>query len=561
MKNFGVVYKTFYLLICAASFGVCSETCVSRDYGNGGTVCVCTDSRCHTIPPVQRLPSNQYVVYTSNKQGERLTKSVKTLSNSPPKECRISYSDRICDNNDNSSIKICGERDLNPWVVYKEGRPYFPSALDTVNPNVYIDTHIQFQKIIGFGGAFTDSTGLNIKDMSSLLQDHLMRSYFSEEGLEYNMGRVPMGSTDFSIRAYSYMDSEDEDVDCVDPTLRSFQLAQEDFEFKIPYIQEAMRISPSLQLFASAWVAPKVFKENNSYRGTMGFIKRELYELYAKYFVTFLDKYLQNGVNFWGISTGNEPFVGMLHWDGIPGVLWMPDDLGLWVRDYLGPAIKHSAHKNIKLITVDDQRSLIPRVLQKIMFDQQTFDLIDGIGLHWYLDTDNNTHLLDKTHMLYPTKFMLGTEACAGDFENNVRLGNWTRAELYAKDIIQDLNHWVQGWVDWNMVLNTKGGPSLAGPVDSPIIANVTEFYKQPQYYALGHFSKFIPRGSVRIYSSQCDNDNKVDLVAFKRPDGGKVVVILNRNDYPIERTIIPCDRSNIELQITAHSITTVLFW
>uniref|UniRef100_A0A6P7FUQ0 Glucosylceramidase n=1 Tax=Diabrotica virgifera virgifera TaxID=50390 RepID=A0A6P7FUQ0_DIAVI len=178
--------------------------------------------------------------------------------------------------------------------------------------------------------------------MPSLLQDHLMRSYFSEEGLEYNMGRVPMAGTDFSIRAYSYMDSEDEVVDCVDSTLQSFQLAQEDFEFK-----------------------------------------------------------------------------------------------GIWVRDHLGPAINQSAHKNIKIITVDDQRALIPRVLQKIMFDQQTFDMIDGIGLHWYLDSENNTHLLDKTHKLYPTKFMIGTEACAGDFENNVRLGNWTRAELYAKDIIQ----------------------------------------------------------------------------------------------------------------------------
>ncbi|KAK8773049.1 hypothetical protein V5799_012418 [Amblyomma americanum] len=54
-----------------------------------------------------------------------------------------------------------------------------------------------------------------------------------------------------------------------------------------------------------------------------------------------------------------------------------------------------------------------------------------------------------------------------------------------------DLNHWVTGWTDWNLALNTGGGPNWAQNfVDSPIIVNATaqEFYKQPMYYALGHF-------------------------------------------------------------------------
>lgn len=83
--------------------------------------------------------------------------------------------------------------------------------------------------------------------------------------------------------------------------------------------------------------------------------------------------------------------------------------------------------------------------------------------------------------------------------------------------------------MDWNMALDLGGGPSyIENFVDSSIIVNATgqEFYKQPMYYAIGHFSKFIPRDSVRIYSSQCNSE--VEVVAFKKPDGGVVIVILN---------------------------------
>jgi hypothetical protein len=36
----------------------------------------------------------------------------------------------------------------------------------------------------------------------------------------------------------------------------------------------------------------------------------------------------------------------------------------------------------------------------------------------------------------------------------------WKRAENYARDIIGDLNNWVVGWTDWNMLLDIKGGPN-----------------------------------------------------------------------------------------------------
>lgn len=81
------------------------------------------------------------------------------------------------------------------------------------------------------------------------------------------------------------------------------------------------------------------------------------------------------------------------------------------------------------------------------------------------------------------------------------------------------------------MALNPQGGPTyISNFVDSPIIVNATaqEFYKQPMYYAMGHFSKFVSRGSDKIFASGFNEEN-VPVTAFKRPDGGRVVVILNK--------------------------------
>ncbi len=87
------------------------------------------------------------------------------------------------------------------------------------------------------------------------------------------------------------------------------------------------------------------------------------------------------------------------------------------------------------------------------------------------------------------------------------------------------------GWVDWNLALDLEGGPNWSGNlVDAPIIVNETsnEFYKQSMYYAMGHFSKYIPEESVRIRLQMVD-ELRLAGTAFLRPDGKRVIVLLNR--------------------------------
>jgi len=87
----------------------------------------------------------------------------------------------------------------------------------------------------------------------------------------------------------------------------------------------------------------------------------------------------------------------------------------------------------------------------------------------------------------------------------------------------------VQGWVEWNLALDMRGGPTwVSNFIDSPIIVDKTkdEFYKQPMFYAIGHFSKFISRGSTRIKLTQT---SVIKSVGFRRPDGAIVIVLYNR--------------------------------
>lgn len=64
-------------------------------------------------------------------------------------------------------------------------------------------------------------------------------------------------------------------------------------------------------------------------------------------------------------------------------------------------------------------------------------------------------------------------------------------SDCILSNLEQDMQNWVVGWTDWNIALNMNGGPSWMGnKVNSPIIINkeIGEFYKQPTFYAMGHF-------------------------------------------------------------------------
>ena len=155
----------------------------------------------------------------------------------------------------------------------------------------------------------TDAAAINIKSLSTALQDHLINSYYSPNGIEYNIGRVPMASCDFSTRIYTYDDVAG------DFNLSHFSLAPEDVNLKIPVINTALKRSKrEVKLFGSPWSAPAWMKTSNSTVGgeLIGKAGDKYHKTWAEYFVKFLDAYKMNGINFWGITVENEPGAGYI---------------------------------------------------------------------------------------------------------------------------------------------------------------------------------------------------------------------------------------------------------
>uniref|UniRef100_A0A2K5K3A7 Glucosylceramidase n=1 Tax=Colobus angolensis palliatus TaxID=336983 RepID=A0A2K5K3A7_COLAP len=359
-------------------------------------------------------------------------------------------------------------------------------------------------------------------------------------GIGYNIIRVPMASCDFSIRTYTYADTPD------DFQLHNFSLPEEDTKLKIPLIHRAL-------LKISGAVNGKV-----SLKGQPGDI---YHQTWARYFVKFLDAYAEHKLQFWAVT----PSAGLLSGYPFQCLGFTPEHQRDFTARDLGPTLANSTHHSVRLLMLDDQRLLLPHWAKVVLTDPEAAKYVHGIAVHWYLDfLAPAKATLGETHRLFPNTMLFASEACVGSkfWEQSVRLGSWDRGMQYSHSIITNLLYHVVGWTDWNLALNPEGGPNwVRNFVDSPVIVDITKdtFYKQPMFYHLGHFSKFIPEGSQRV-GLVASQKNDLDTVALMHPDGSAVVVVLNRSSKDVPLTIKDPAVGFLETISPGYSIHTYLW-
>ncbi|RWS21465.1 glucosylceramidase-like protein, partial [Leptotrombidium deliense] len=176
--------------------------------------------------------------------------------------------------------------------------------------------------------------------------------------------------------------------------------------------------------------------------------------------------------------------------------------------------------------------------------------------------SDAPREFLNFVHNKFSDKFILATEACEGPHVPKVSIGDWKRGEHYASDIIKDLNHWTTGWVDWNLALDLNGGPNWAKNFhDSPVIVNSTahEYYKNPMFYAMGHFSRFLVPSSIRLDSATKKSwFNSVIFTVFETPKKEIVLVALNPSDKPTEFIVRDPKNGILSFIFEEYSIVTL---
>ena len=115
----------------------------------------------------------------------------------------------------------------------------------------------------------------------------------------------------------------------------------------------------------------------------------------------------------------------------------------------------------------------------------------------------------------------------ANDFMKN--------AQKYAHDMIGNMNHGMNGFYDWNIVLDEKGGPNHVGNFcDAPFLFDTQkkEVLRRNTADYLWHFTHFIKPGAVRIGTSSYSDE--LEATAFVNPNGQITAVLLNRTDHEI---------------------------
>jgi glucosylceramidase len=410
---------------------------------------------------------------------------------------------------------------------------------------VFIDSAKKFQTILGFGGAFTEAAAVTWQKMGPANQKRIINAYFDPTtGIGYTLCRTHINSCDFSLTNYAY------DEVAGDTELKHFSIARDERAL-LPMIKAALAASKTFfKLFATPW-SPPAWMKTNGEMNHGGKLKPEYRQVWANYFVRYIQAYRKQGVNIWGLTMQNEPEANS-PWDNC---LYSPAEERDFIRDYLGPTLKHAGLQNIKILAYDHNRDDMDEYADVIYSDPLASRYIWGTAYHWY--SDGAFQNMTMHHDAWPQKPLLATEACQ---DGGPHIGDWGMGERYGSAIISDLNRLSVGWVDWNLVLDEKGGPNHANNFCSaPIIADPQHdnLLFQSSYYYMGHFARFIRPGAKRILCSSSQND--LQATACVNPDGTVAIVVMNRTNNPMKFNL-KSPNTSTPVILPAHAIATYLF-
>ncbi|MBS5884728.1 MAG: glucosylceramidase [Clostridium sp.] len=412
-----------------------------------------------------------------------------------------------------------------------------------INCRVKVDTKKRFQKILGFGGALTESSAYVLSKIEDEKRKDILESYFDcEKGIGYNFARVHINSCDFALENYSYVEENDE-------TLESFTLDRAE-KYVLPLVREVKDIkNDELNILASPWSPPSYMKTNKEMNHG-GKISNKYKQLWADYYVKYIEEMKKKDFDIWGVTVQNEPAAKQV-WDSC---LYSAEEERDFVKDYLGPTFEKNNLSHKKIIIWDHNRDLVYDRAKTVLEDKEANKYVWGTGIHWYVSEDFEN--VSRVHEAFPDKHIIFTEGCQ---EGGVHLGDWNTGERYGRNIIGDLNNYVEAWIDWNIVLDETGGPNHVGNLcDAPIIVDLRkdEVIYNSSFYYIAHFSKFIKKDSIRVLS-EVDNEKIYALSCIDEKDN-LCIIIMNENSED-KKITLDIDGEIVNINLRGNSIYTLL--
>nr|WP_162311167.1 glycoside hydrolase family 30 protein [Pseudoxanthomonas broegbernensis] len=436
-------------------------------------------------------------------------------------------------------------------MVRSELVPLQPGhALTEAENSVFVEPGTRFQAFLGIGGAITDATAETFAKLDDARQAELLRAYYDpEQGIGYTLARTTIHSSDFSSGSYTYVEEGDGE-------LKTFSV-EHDRRYRIPMIKRAIAAAGgTLPMMASPWSAP-AFMKDNRHMLQGGSLLPEYAQAWARYYTRFIAAYEAEGIPIWSISLQNEPMARQT-WESM---LYTAEQERDFLKYHLGPAMHAAGYADRKIVVWDHNRDMMVHRANVIFGDPEASKYAWGMGFHWYetwAGFDPMFENVGKVHAAYPDKVLLLTEATVEGFDWS-QVQRWANGERYGTSIIHDLNNGASAWIDWNMLLDERGGPNHVGNYCfSPVHADTRsgELVYTPSYWYIGHFSRFLRPGAQRVGAAS--SRSNLLATSFLNEDGTLATVVMNPTDVAIDYNFY-VGAASTRATIPAHAIQTLL--
>jgi glucosylceramidase len=397
-------------------------------------------------------------------------------------------------------------------LLSKQLAGLFFSSQTNQYSTINVDTSQVYQGIDGFGFALTGGSAFLINSLTSAKRDQLLKELFLNDdnsiGISYL--RVSIGASDLSATVFSYDDMPSGQTDI---SLANFNLGPDKVDV-IPVLKLILGLNPKIKILASSWSAPLWMKSNKSAVG--GSLLAQYYDVYAQYFVRYINEMKAEGIPIDAITIQNEPENPYNN----PSMVMLATEQRDFIKNSLGPAFK-SAGLLTKIILFDHNCDH-PQYPVTILSDPDAARYIDGSAFHLYA---GEISALTTVHNAFPDKNVYFTEQWVGGPSNFSGDLSWHMQNV----IIGATRNWSRNVIEWNLASDPSYGPHTNGGCSSceGALTISSGYTRNVSYYIVAHASKFVPAGSVRIASNIPAN---LPNVAFKTPSGSKVLIVLNNS-------------------------------
>jgi glucosylceramidase len=408
-------------------------------------------------------------------------------------------------------------------------------------PTISVSVQTSYQEIDGFGFTLTGGSAELINVMSEPTKASLLQELFGtgKKDIGVSYLRISIGASDLDKMVFSYNDLALGETDIL---LEQFSI-DEDRKNLIPVLKKILAINPNIKILASPWSPPAWMKTNNAPKG--GSLKTKYYDVYAQYFIKYIQAMKLEGITIDALTVQNEP----LHPGNNPSLYMAAEQQADFIKLSLGPAFE-SAKIDTKIIIYDHNADR-PDYPISVLNDSEANQYIDGSAFHLY---GGKIESLSVVHEKHPDKNIYFTEqwiGAPGDFPNDLK--------FHVKElIIGATRNWSKTVLEWNLAADPDSGPHTKGgctrclgaiTIDGDIIK------RNPAYYIIAHASKFVRPDSVRIESN---TSTALPNVAFKTPKNEIVVIVFNNSEGK-QQFNIRADNEIIGAELDAGAVGTFI--